>query len=102
MRAALEHRSTQRRGGCDARGVQRRFCGRDQRRDEPERCTLHVDPWRWIDAAHGCVERQIADRPEHEGDEPDREQVPKQQPEPRRDSRDCGGFPKDRLQNFGA
>ena len=34
MRAPLEHGSTQRGGGCNARGVQRRFGGRDQRRDE--------------------------------------------------------------------
>ncbi len=63
---------------------------------------MHVDPRRRRRSADGRVERQVADRLQHETDEPNREQVAEHEPERRRDCGDAQRLPEDRAQDFRA
>ncbi len=89
MRAPLEHGAAQRGGGRDSCGIESGLGRGKQRCDEAERRALRVDPRRWLGGVDGGVERQVADRSQHEIHEADRENVAEHEPEPRCD----GGYP---------
>ncbi len=102
VRAPLEHGAAQRGGRRDSRGIEGRLGRGEQRCDEAERRALRVDPRRWLGGVDGGVERQVADRSQHEIHEADREGVAEHEPERRCDGGYAKGLPENRPKDFGA